>query len=118
MMASRALTMPVALIARAIEERDVATIQKLKGVGRRKADMIVSELNGKVGKFALMRETDHPPAPMAPDFSKQVVDVLVKQLGHNRSEATKMVAQALERNSEVATPEDLFEEVYRGTKSA
>ena len=52
----------------------------------------------------------------AGDLSKQVIDVLVKQLGHNRSEAGKMVAEALERNPEAITPEALFEEVYRGTK--
>ena len=116
-MASRALTLPVPVIARAIEERDVENIMRLKGIGRRKADMIVSELNGKVGKYALMRETERGEVRSTGDFSKQVVDVLVKQLGHNRSEASKMVADALKRNPEVVTPEELFEEVYRGTKT-
>ena len=80
--AARALTLPVAVIARAIEERDAPTIMKLKGVGRRKADMMISELNGKVGKFALMREDERPFVPQPGDFTKQVIDVLVKQLGH------------------------------------
>ena len=115
-MASRALTLPVPVIARAIEERDVENIMRLKGIGRRKADMIVSELNGKVGKYALMLDTEREEVKRTDDFSKQVVDVLVKQLGHNRSEASKMVADAMRRNPEVGTPEELFEEVYRGTK--
>ena len=115
-MASRALTLPVPVIARAIEERDIENIMRLKGIGRRKADMIVSELNGKVGKYALMREAEREVVRRTDDFSKQVVDVLVKQLGHNRIEASKMVAEALKRKPEVATPEELFEEVYRGTK--
>ncbi len=115
-MASRALTMPVPEIARAIEDRDTATIQKLKGIGKRKADMIVSELNGKVGKYALMKESEKEPVQKPDELSKQVLDVLVKQLGHNRTEASRLVADALERNPGVVTPEELFEEVYRGTK--
>jgi Holliday junction DNA helicase RuvA len=115
--AARALTLPVAVIARAIEERDVPTIMKLKGIGRRKADMVVSELNGKVGKYALMREGELPsPAEPQKDFTKQVIDVLVKQLGHSRSEAVRMVEEAIKRKPELQTPEELFEEVYRGTK--
>ncbi len=115
--AARGLTLPVAVIARAIEERDQSTVMKLKGIGRRKADMIISELNGKVGKYALMLEDELPLAPPPGDFSKQVIDVLVKQLGHNRTEAARMVAEALKRKPEVPTPEELFEEVYRGTKA-
>ena len=114
--ASKSLTLPVPIIARAIEDRDVQTIMQLKGIGRRKADMIISELNGKVGKYALMKEAAQEAAATAEDFRKQVVDVLVKQLGHNRSEAIRMVDDALKRSPNVITPEELFEEVYRGTK--
>jgi Holliday junction DNA helicase RuvA len=115
-MASRAMTLPVPIIARAIEDRDIETIRKLKGIGKRKADMIVSELNGKVGKYALMKEEERKAVKISADFSKQVTNVLVKQLGHNRTEADKMVADALQRKPDAATPEELFEEVYRGTK--
>lgn len=114
--AAKSLTLPVPVIASAIEDRDVQTIMKLKGIGRRKADMIISELNGKVGKFGLMKESKAQDIITAIDFKKQVIDVLVKQLGHNRSEAITMVENAITRNPNVATPEALFEEVYRGTK--
>jgi Holliday junction DNA helicase RuvA len=115
-MAARSMTMPVSLIARAIEERDVAMLRKLKGVGARKAEMIISELHGKVGKYALMREGERPAADTIEDFRKQVEEVLVKQLGHSRAEAAAMVIEAVKRNPAAATPEDLFEEVYRGQK--
>ena len=115
-MAARSMTMPVSLIARAIEERDVAMLRKLKGVGARKAEMIISELHGKVGKYALMREGERPAAETIEDFRKQVEEVLVKQLGHSRAEAAAMVIEAVKRNPAAATPEDLFEEVYRGQK--
>lgn len=117
LMASKALSLPVSVIAGAIEERDVATIQKLKGIGRRKADMIVSELNGKAGKYALIKDRAAVAVQKADDFSKQVADVLVKQLGHSRAEAVRMVDQAIKRKPDVQTPEELFEEVYRVSKA-
>jgi holliday junction DNA helicase RuvA len=116
-MACRALTLPIPVIARSIEDRDAHSIQQLKGIGKRKADMIISELQGRLGKFALMRSADLPsPEPASSDLVKQVTDVLVRQLGHQRAEAQKMVQDALERRPEAATPEELFEEVYRGTR--
>jgi Holliday junction DNA helicase RuvA len=116
-MACRALTMPIPLIARAIEDRDAPRIRQLKGIGSRKADMIISELQGRLGKFALMRSEDvPPPSPASGDLVKQVTEVLVRQLGHQRLEAQKMVQDALERRPDAATPEELFEEVYRGTR--
>jgi len=116
-MACRALTLPIPIIARAIEDRDTSSLQQLKGVGKRKADMIVSELQGRVGKFALMRSDDMPPEKQASgDLVKQVTDVLMRQLGHPRGEAQKMIQDALERRPEAQTPEELFEEVYKGTR--
>jgi len=116
-MACRALTLPIPIIARAIEDRDTSSLQQLKGVGKRKADMIVSELQGRVGKFALMRSDDMPHEKQASgDLVKQVTDVLMRQLGHPRGEAQKMVQDALERRPEAQTPEELFEEVYKGTR--
>ncbi len=116
-MASKALTLPVSVIARAIEERDLATIQKLKGIGKRKADMIVSELNGKTAKYALMIDSRAKHVNGTEDFNKQVIDVLVKQLGHGRSEAVRMVGEAIKRRPDVETPEELFEEVYRASRT-
>ncbi len=88
-MAARAMAVPVSVIAGAIEERDVPTVKKLKGIGERKAEMIISELHGKVGKYALLRETERGVAEKIEDFKKQVENVLVKQLGHSRVEACK-----------------------------
>ncbi len=115
-MAARAMTVPVSVIASAIEERDVSTIKKLRGIGQRKAEMIISELHGKVGKYALLRYVERNAVEKIEDFKKQVENVLVKQLGHSRNEALSLIAEAVKRNPEVSTPEELFEEVYRGQK--
>ena len=114
--AAKCLTLPIPVIARAIEDRDIETIMRLKGIGRRKADMIISELHGKVGKYALLKKEQTHPVMGVRDVKKQVVEVLVKQLGHSRSEALAMVEKALERNPHTTSPEELFEEVYRGTR--
>lgn len=113
-LAARALVLPIPKIARAIEERDVSTIMELKGIGQRKAEMIISELRGKVGKFALMREDAVSLVPEPEDFRKQVEDVLVKDLGHRISEAHRMIDEAIRKNPSISSPEELFEEVYRG----
>ncbi|MBP1722091.1 MAG: ruvA, partial [Deltaproteobacteria bacterium] len=115
--AVKALTMPVSTIARAIEEKDTSTLQRLKGIGKRTADKIVATLQGKVGKFALVRDEQMPAPPVEPeDLRRQVEDVLVKQLGHTRSEAARMVSEAMAQNPAITSPEELFEEVYRGQR--
>lgn len=53
-------------------------------------------------------------APAANDFSKQVLDVLIQQLGHKPKDAQAMIAQAFSHNPTISTPEALFDEVYRG----
>ena len=115
--AVKALTMPVSTIARAIEEKDTSTLQRLKGIGKRTADKIVATLQGKVGKFALVLDEQMPAPPVEPeDLRRQVEGVLVKQLGHTRSEAARMVSEAMAQNPAITSPEELFEEVYRGQR--
>ena len=114
--AVKALILPIATIARAIEERDSKTLERLKGIGKRTAEKIIATLNGKVGKFALMREDTILPPAEVEDFKKQVEEVLVKDLGHRLSEAQHLVKEAMLRNPVIVTPEELFEEVYRGQK--
>ena len=113
--AVQALTAPVREIARAIESRDLAYLRRLKGIGNRTAQKIVATLEGKVAKFALIREVEKTAeAVPSEDFKEQVQEVLVKQLGHKVREAKEMIADALKRNSAIGSAEELFEEVYRG----
>jgi Holliday junction DNA helicase RuvA len=114
--AVKALVLPIPKIAKAIEERDSKTLESLKGIGKRTADKIIATLHGKVGKFALMREDQIFIEAEVVDFKKQVEEVLVKDLGHKLGEAQRLVREALLRNPNIASPEELFEEVYRGQK--
>ncbi len=112
--AVKAMHIPVREIAGAIESRDVDTLKRLKGIGARTAQKIIATLEGKMGKFALIQKTQTPIKPIAEDIQAQVLDVLVSQLGHRAGDARKMIAEAMQRNNAIATPEELFEEVYRG----
>lgn len=114
--AVKAMTIPVRDIARAIESRDEARLRQLKGIGSRTAQKVIATLSGKMDKFALIRKTDKVAAPTEIDITKPVIEVLVSQLGHRIADARKMVAAALDRNPGVQTPEELFDEVYRGEK--
>ena len=64
-------------------------------------------------KFALIPKTQQEEIPIVEDLSQQVLDVLVDQLGYKIKDAKQMITDAMERNSNISTPEELFEEVYR-----
>ncbi|MDH3885917.1 MAG: helix-hairpin-helix domain-containing protein [Desulfobacterales bacterium] len=115
--AVKALGVPVREVARAIENRDVHSLTQLKGIGTRTAQKIIATLEGKMGKFALIRKADKSEIPVVEDFSEQVLQVLVNQLGHRTADARRMISSALKRNSAIRTPEELLEEVYRGEQT-
>jgi Holliday junction DNA helicase RuvA len=112
--AVKALNIPVRDIARAIESKDIPKLKQLKGIGDRTARKIIATLEGKMNKFALIHELEKVKEPEVEDVTKQVLDVLTLQLGHKKTDAKKMIDQAMKRNRSITTPEELFEEVYRG----
>jgi Holliday junction DNA helicase RuvA len=115
--AVKALDVPVREVARAIENRDVHSLTQLKGVGTRTAQKIIATLEGKMGKFALIRKKERKEIAVEQDVSEQVFQVLVKQLGHRTTDAKRMINSALKRNRSIRTPEELLEEVYHGEQS-
>ncbi|MBI5845906.1 MAG: Holliday junction DNA helicase RuvA [Deltaproteobacteria bacterium] len=112
-----ALCIPITEIALAVENRDSRALLRLKGVGKRTADKIVATLNGKLGRFV---DTHAGPTPGIEPLEEtrgaveQVTDVLTRQLGHSPNEAKDMITKALLRRPDITTPEELFDEVYRG----
>jgi Holliday junction DNA helicase RuvA len=120
LVAARSLAAPVGEIAAAIARQDEGYLRRLPGIGPQKAKNIVAQLQAKVAKFALARPeaaAPEPSAPAAPDeegLRGMVFEILVKQLGHRPSEAAQLISAALARRPGVATPEELFDEIYRG----
>ncbi len=117
LVAARALVHPIGEIADAIARGDEAALRRLPGIGLQKSRNIVAALQEKVAKFALMpRVAPPPPPPPGEDLREMVREVLVKQLGHRPGEAERMITEAIARNPKLETPEELFEEIYRGGK--
>jgi len=121
--AVKAMEKPVLEIAAAIENKDVSSLSTLKGIGKRTAQKIIAALHGKTARFINgmdgaptgIQQEDVEGMPAAGhSVTAQVVDVLVEQLGHPPAAAREMVARALKRNSSISTPEQLFDEVYKG----
>ena len=111
--AVKALDIPVRDIAIAIESKNVQKLKQLKGIGDRTARKIIATLEGKMDKFALIRKSQKEEIPIVEDLSQQVLDVLVDQLGYKIKDAKQMINNAMKRNRNISTPEELFEEVYR-----
>jgi len=124
MVAARALALPVSELASAIARQDEKFLRGLPGVGPQKAKNIVAQLQNKVAKFALARAgapvepVAAAPAPVDADGLRELVwEIMVKQLGHRPSEASQLITDALRRRPSVTTPEELFDEIYRGERA-
>lgn len=119
LVAARALVAPVPEIADAIVRKDEKYLRRLPGIGPQKSRNIIAQLEGKVAKYALMPR-EAPTAPVqeveAEEPRELVREVLVRQLGHRPGEAEQLIREALARNPAIATPEELFEEIYRGRR--
>lgn len=118
MKAIKAMTRPVGEIAMAIEKKDVSFLSSLKGIGRRTAEKIIATLHGKVERFIAAvkvkeKSDEYKISSEMQNIYQQVADVLVDQLGHSPASAKRMIKEAFERNSMIATPEELFDEVFQ-----
>ncbi len=112
--AVKALNLSMDRVAGAIESRDVDTLKNLKGIGARTAQKIIATLSGRMASFLSEPRKQAAPVAESEAFILPVQDVLVEQLGHRPADAKRMIAEALERNSAISSPEALFEEIYRG----
>ena len=110
--AARAFSLPMSTIADAIDRGDYNLLKKLPGIGQQKARDIVAKLQGKVGRFLLIRDAAPATPPPIPDFADEALAVLL-QLGYKRSEGEAMVRRTLEREPSIDQSERLLTEIYR-----
>lgn len=116
--ACRALNQPFSMIADAIDKGDIALLKTLPGIGEQRAREIVAKLQGKVGKFGLIQDrAGCETVKGKEDIKEEALGVLL-QLQYKRPEAKAMVDNAVQRNPEVTTCEELLNEVYKGSKAA
>lgn len=109
--AVRALTKPVAEIARWIEGGDVKALQSLPGIGARLSQTIVAQLAGKLTQEALLRPAADGDLPSegvdAESLREDAVEALVA-LQYSRRDAERSVEQAVASGREFTTLEDLL----------
>jgi Holliday junction DNA helicase RuvA len=107
--AVRALTHPVAEIARWIEAGDVKAIQQLPGIGVRLSQTIVAQLSGKVTAEAALDGDDieaFVAAGAASDLRDDAVEALMA-LQYARREAERLVQATMAARPEADTIEAL-----------
>lgn len=110
--ALKALNQPISLIAKAIDEGDLAYLRSLPGIGEQRAKEIVAKLQNKVGKFGLIQDRSMHEKIASKNITEEALDVLL-QLEYKRTEAMNMIKKVLEANTQVNTTEDLLNLVYK-----
>ncbi len=110
--AVKAINQPIALIARAIDDGNHDFLRSLPGIGPQRAKEIVAKLQGKVGKYALMPEGEGTARAQVPDAAAEALEVLI-QLQYRAAEAKTMIKNALARNANLTTAEEILNEVYK-----
>jgi Holliday junction DNA helicase RuvA len=112
--ALRALSLPIAQIAKAIDDGDIAVLRSLPGIGPQRAKEIIAKLQGRISRFGLLRGEPRTAAPEDPhqDLADEAVRVLM-QLQYKKAEAKEMVAEALKKRPDTKDLQDLLNAVYQ-----
>lgn len=114
--ACRAISQPISVIADAIDRGDMSLLKTLPGIGEQKAREIIAKLQGKVGKFGLMKDRSQSAEPsVKEDIKDEAVSVLL-QLQYKKNEAREMVDAAVKRSPKASSCEEILNEVYKGSK--
>src|SRR5271165_6732858 len=77
--AVKALNKAISEIAQAIDRGDTKYLKTLPGIGEQKAKEIVAKLQGKMGRFTLMRDRVAivPPSPRLRDIEEEALHILL-----------------------------------------
>ena len=115
--AVKALNKAIGEIAQAIDRGDTKYLKTLPGIGEQKAKEIVAKLQGKMGKFTLMRDrvAQESPSPQLRDIEEEALNILL-QLQYKKAEAEEMIKKAIERAPKLSTSEELLNEIYKQRK--
>ena len=112
--AVKALNRAIGEIAQAIDRGDTKYLKTLPGIGEQRAKEIVAKLQGKMGKFTLMRDrvAVQSPTTALRDIEEEALHIL-SQLQYKKAEAQEMIKKAFERSPQLSTCEELLNEIYK-----
>lgn len=109
----KCLCMPVADIASAIEQGDEKMLKTMPGVGKRMAQQMIAELQGKLEIFtegqSLAKVSENKEAR---PFQVEALEILVAW-GEKRNEAAELIELTCDRHPEITTAEELVPLAYR-----
>ncbi len=111
--ALKAINKPISIIAKGINDGDISLLCSLPGIGKQRAKEIIAKLQGKMGKFGLIKdEKEVVKTQISDDIKKEALEILL-QLQYKKQEAQEMIEKAMNRRTEISSTEDLLNEVYR-----
>lgn len=110
--ALKALDKPIPLIARAIEDGDIDFLKTLEGIGLQKAKQIVATLQGKVGRFALIKAEAHKKDSVKKEIVDEAKEIL-RRLQYSAREIEEMLKKASQAKPNIDNIEDFLNEIYR-----
>ena len=116
--AVKAIAMPIATIAAAIESGDTRILTRLPGVGQQKAREIVAKLQGKMTAYLQFGDGAASTTPTsqagatARELEDEVLAVLL-QLQYSRNDALQMIKRALASTPTPSSTEEVLEVIYR-----
>lgn len=112
--ALKCLVRPLNEIAGAIERGDTAFLKELPFIGQKMAERIVTDLRGKMAKFALA----HSEAPLSiepeaagSELRAEAVQVL-QQLEYSRAEAERVAGDIFARHRNLKSVEEFLQKVF------
>ncbi len=113
MKALKCLIRPINEIARAIERGDSAFLRELPSVGPKIAERLITELRGKMAKFALAPaeeplSVEDQPVSQLKDEALQALE----QLEFSPAEAQRMIAQIFSQNKNLKSLEEFLRKVF------
>jgi Holliday junction DNA helicase RuvA len=108
----RSLSIPIATIAAAIENGDDKILMSLPTIGKRMAQQIIAELQGKVQTFAAGAESAKSPELRLKPFQAQALEILIAW-GEKRADALELIELACRKHPDIESAEEMVPLVYR-----
>jgi holliday junction DNA helicase RuvA len=108
----KALSIPMATIAAAIENGDDKILMSLPSIGKRMAQQIIAELKGKLAGFAAGAEAARIVGAEFKAFQAEALEILIAW-GEKRNEAIELVEMACKKHPDIKSAEALVPLVYR-----
>lgn len=107
----KSLSMPIGRIADAVEAGDEKFLSSLPGIGKKMAQMVITELKGKLASYALSAHAAAPRTAFG-TWQTEALEILIAW-GEKRHEAMELIELACRKHPNIKTAEELIPLVYR-----